>query len=71
MAKQKPQLPKEVAEKYDCTITPTVVIINSPKAIAGRYDLTKINLEQADRLAKNKKYLVEKPKASSPVKKSD
>lgn len=69
--KKTPQLPKEVAEKYDCTITPTVVIINSPKSIAGRYDLTKISLEQAERLAKHKKYLVEKPKASSPAKKSE
>lgn len=71
MAKQKPQLPAEVAKKYDCTVTPTVVIINNPKSIAGRYDLTKLNMEQADKLAKNGKYLVEKSKAPAVPKKSE
>lgn len=63
--KKSPSLPKEVAEKYDCVIVPCVVHISKPKEIAGRYDLTQINLETADKLAKAGKYL----KTKEPAKK--
>ncbi len=55
--KKTPVLPKDVAEKYDCLIVPTVVHIQKPKELAGRYDLTKISLPQAEKLAKAGKYL--------------
>lgn len=55
--KKSPTLPKEVAEKYECSIIPTVVVISKPKEVAGRYDLTQISLANAERLAKAGKYL--------------
>lgn len=58
--KKAPALPKEVAEKFDCVIVPCVVHVQNPKEIAGRYDLTKINLTTAEKLAAAKKYLVAK-----------
>lgn len=61
--KKAPTLPKDVAEKYDSVIVPCVVHIQNPKAIAGRYDLTKISLATADKLAAAKKYLVAKKPA--------
>lgn len=58
-----PNLPKEVAEKYDCVIVPCVVTISKPVEIAGRYDLTQISLANAEKLAKAEKYL--KPKEAA------
>ena len=52
-----PTLPKEVAEKYDCLIIPTVVNISKPAEIAGRYDLTQITLANAEKLANAGKFL--------------
>lgn len=63
--KKAPSLPKEVAEKYDCSIVPCVVTISKPPAIAGRYDLTQITLANAKKLADAGKYLKAKePKTS-------
>lgn len=58
--KKAPTLPKDVSEKFDCVIVPCVVHIQNPKDLAGRYDLTQINMATAERLAKAKKYLVAK-----------
>lgn len=55
--KKTPTLPKEVAEKYESTIVPCVVIISKPAEIAGRYDLTEISLSNAEKLSKAGKYL--------------
>lgn len=58
--KKEPTLPKEVAEKYDCTVVPCEVIIQRPKEVAGKYNLTKISLADAGKLSKAGKYLVAK-----------
>lgn len=65
--KKAPELPKEVAEKYDCLIMPCVVNISKPMEIAGRYDLTEITLANAEKLAKAGKYF--KPKEAAKAEK--
>lgn len=59
--KKSPSLPADVAKKYDCVIVPTVVMISKGEA-KGSYDLTKISVADADKLAKAGKFL--KPKES-------
>ena len=58
--KTKNVLPNDVAAKYDCTIVPSEVIIQNPAEIAKKWDLRKISLADAEKLAKAGKYLVEK-----------
>jgi hypothetical protein len=58
MGKQasKPSLPAEVAKVYESTIVPTTVMISKGPA-AGTYDLTKISMADAKKLADAEKYL--------------
>ncbi|AWW32436.1 hypothetical protein DN752_21075 [Echinicola strongylocentroti] len=63
--KKLPELPKEVGEKYECSITPTVVHIRKPKELAGRYDFRRISLAQAEKLAKAEKYFKKKETATA------
>lgn len=58
--KKQPTLPQAVAEKYNCTVVPCEVIIQHPKEVADKYDLRKISLADAEKLAKAGKYLVAK-----------
>jgi hypothetical protein len=57
--KKAPSLPQDVAEKYEATIIPTVVMIASGKS-KGSYDLTRIRMEDAEKLANDGKYLKKK-----------
>ncbi|WP_057935854.1 hypothetical protein [Algoriphagus resistens] len=56
---KKPSLPADVAKEYDSIIVPTTVMISKGKA-QGTYDLTKISLVDAKKLAEAGKYLVAK-----------
>lgn len=69
--KKTPSLPKEVAEKYDCVVIPCVVNISKPAEIAGRYDLTKITMANAEKLAKAGKFLKAKVSSKEPAKESE
>ncbi len=69
MGLKKNSLPSAVAEKYNCSITPGVVIISKPVEVAGRWDLTQLSLDDAAKLAKAKKYLTEKGKPAPAEKK--
>lgn len=56
---KKPLLPADVAKEYDSIIVPTKVMISKGDA-KGTYDLTKISLADAAKLAKAGKYLKKK-----------
>jgi hypothetical protein len=56
---RKPSLPVDVAKEFEAMIVPTTVMIAKGDA-KGTYDLTKISLADAKKLAKAGKYL--KPK---------
>jgi hypothetical protein len=58
-----PKLPADVAKLYDCSIIPTVVILQNPRR---EIDLTRISLKQAEELAAEGKFLTRK--AASEVK---
>ncbi|MEM8564932.1 MAG: hypothetical protein AAGF85_00630 [Bacteroidota bacterium] len=73
MENKRPELSKAVAAVYDCTITPTEVLVPIKKdgkivypLKRLRVDLTKATLKQAEALVANGfKYLVKKKSASS------
>ncbi|QIX60881.1 hypothetical protein HER32_06695 [Hymenobacter sp. BT18] len=64
MATTPNQLRPEVAEKYSCTIVPTLVI---SQRLGRNIDLTQLTLEQADELVQDSRftYLVLKKKRPS------
>jgi hypothetical protein len=62
--KKVPSLPQDVAKQYEATIIPTVVMIASGKS-KGSYDLTRISMEDAEKLANDGKYLKKKSPENS------
>lgn len=64
MKKTYPSLPEEVAKAYDCSIVPTTVTIQKGDA-KGTYDLSKISLADAAKLANAGQFLTAKSPAKS------